>query len=352
MQRYLLLCAVCFMMSCGLTSSSTSTETDSETSSDSGSTSSATTGLKFTAAGDFDSSAATSISAKTTTAQCSSLTAPIMSDDPALEDGLDCDTDGGTVTHVTPTIYKVAIKKAIVVGAGGSSDINFIEDTGTLANAEVVTFTTDSSTTDVITFDPADLTAGSYAGLEIEIYYVELTFPVAGTTRNVRMYLSDDNFSTEGNLGHHQGDITFIDDTGTELGWVDSNWNETLASSRGDGQNGAGGTDSETGHDRGFFGDTNLWNATAMQQGADQDIYTVSLDFDDTLEVPDLAAFTGLITVTLTFSIADTFYYEDFAPQNTVAFPGFYPASGGEASSGGAEWAPMTPSLDVSVSLF
>ena len=67
--------------------------------------------------------------------------------------------------------------------------------------------------------------------------------------------------------------------------------------------------------------------------------------FDTPLEIP--AEVDSLISVTLTFSVADTFFYEDFAPQNTTDFPGFFPDVGGEAASEGAAWAPLLPTMSL-----
>ncbi|MBI4208148.1 MAG: hypothetical protein HY538_00375 [Deltaproteobacteria bacterium] len=315
-----------------------------------------TQGLRFDSAGDFSSSASVppsiqQIASALTTGQCSDLEAPITQDDPILEDGLDCDEDDGLVAHITPSHYSLALKRISLVPEDESgASIDFIADTGTLAQSEVIEFTTDDSSETIITLDPEDLTAGTYSGVEMEIYYFELTFLVAGVEQKVRIYMSDDDFEAEGNLGHHQGDITFMDDDGTELGWIDDTWTTAgLSTTRGKAQNGAGGTDAETDHDRGFFGDANLWDLEVLNQGVGQDIYLTTLEFDSPLEIPDISSFTNLITITATFSVADTFFYEDFEPQDTSDFPGFFPADGGEASSEGAAWAPLTPTAELSV---
>ncbi|MBI4236875.1 MAG: hypothetical protein HY696_00480 [Deltaproteobacteria bacterium] len=339
--RTILACLVLGLLSaCGSTTATTS----GTTTTDSGST-----GLRLVASGDFSSSASAALAAplqKTTTGTCSSLTAPITMDDPVLADGLDCDGDSGIVAHITPSTYAIAFKKITLNAASGGTSIDLLADTGTLANSEVVDFTAADSTESVITIAPSSLTAGTYSGITAELYYFQLTFPVGGTTRHVRIYMSDDDFTAEGSLGHHQGDITFIDDNGTELGWVDDTWSDSLSSSRGEAQNGAGGTDSQTSHDRGYFGNAELWNQTALQQGSTQDIFVTTLDFASPLIIPDPSTISNLTTVTVTFSIADTFYYEDFAPQGT----GFAPASGGEASAETREWAPLAPEGSVSVS--
>lgn len=322
--------------------SSSSTATDDTDSDD--------TGLQFISAGDFDSSASQSLSAlvrAVTTGVCADLASPITNDDPFLADGLDCDEDGGVVAHVTPSTYAIAFKRITLLGIDAdTSDIDLISDTGTLADSEVIEFTEEDGSTTVVTLSPDDLAAGTYSGIESEIYYFEMRFSIGGEDKTVRIYMSDDDFESEGNLGHHQGDITLINDDGTETGWIDSTWSEeNVVTTRSEAQNGAGGMDGETGHDRGFFGNVEFWDAEDLDQGSDQDIYGVELLFDDALEMPDPDTITDLTTITATFSIADTFFYEDFAPQGT----GFFPASGGEATSEGAAWAPLVPTANLTV---
>ncbi len=308
--------------------------------------------FSFTVVADFMSPTIASLSkrfAKASVGQCEDRTDLTM-DSPILEEGLDCDDDGGIVTHITPTQYSVAFKKIVLVpedvAGEDAASIDIIADTGTLAQSQVVDFTTDSTSATLL--DGMDVTTlnGSYAGVQAEIYYIQMTFPVAGVVRNVRIYFSDDDFEAEGNLGHHQGDITFAEDDDTELGWVDSTWlAANLVTTRGSDQNGAGETDAETGHDRGFFGNAEFWNAAELQQGSAQDIFTTTIDFDEPLDFSQEHTGITTVTVDLNFSVADTFYYEDFAPQNTADFPGFYPGDGGEATSEQAEWAPLEPSI-------
>lgn len=318
---------------------------------------SANNGVRLKSAADFAVSASAlhlkmgEIIKDVTTGVCADL-GDLSQDDPILADGLDCDGDGGGVGHITPARYAIAFKRlslipAIISGeAAAPGNIDFISDKGTLVASQEIDFTGDDLSETIATIEPSDLEAGTYSGIEAEIYYFQLTFPVGGTERNVRIYMSDDDFVTEGRLGHHQGDITFIDTDGEELGWIDGTWSDALDTSRGEGQNGAGGTDAETGHDRGFFGNASFWNAAGLNQGATQDIFVTTFDFDENLAVPDPDTITDLTTITLTFSVADTFFYEDFAPQGT----GFSPGSGGEATSEGAAWAPLAPTAAVAVS--
>lgn len=336
-----LFCLLCTVVSCG-----TSSSTDTTTTTDS-------TGLRFVSTGDFESSAATALSSplKTTTRTCDDVTTDDQFN-PDIADGLDCDGDGGVVAHITPTQYLLAVKRVTLFSDDATTaELDLLEDTGTLANSEVINFTPDSTSETVVTVNPTDLTAGTYDGIKVEIYYFQMTFPIGGVTRNVRIYMSDDDFTSEAanriGLGpHHQGDITFIDDDGTtELGWIDFNWNDTLASSHGDDQNGAAGDDPETGHARGFFGDADFWNTTLLTQGTTQDVYIYQVRFDESFTIPDPSTITDLTMITATFSIADTFFYEDFDPVGS----GFSGGTGSDAVNPDGGWAPLEPTASVTV---
>lgn len=344
MQKSIYFILLFFVVACGSSSDSGGTADDGDDA--------ATSGLEFVSEGDFDSSASaasTAISAlikNVTTRTCDDVDTEDQFN-PDIQDGLDCDGDGGVVAHITPSQYVLAIKRATLFSDDeGTEDIEILPDTGTLALSEVVDFTPTETSAASVTVDPADLSAGIYDGVEMEIYYFQLTFEVGGVTQNVRIYMSDDDFPSEGSLGHHQGDITFIDDDGTELGWIDFTWDgDALASSHGDDQNGAGGEDAETLHDRGFFGNDEFWDIALFDQGADQDLYIYQMLFAESLEIPDPDTITDLTTITATFSIADTFFYEDFDPIGT----GF---SGGDGSDAVAEtggWAPLEPTATLTI---
>ena len=309
--------------------------------------------LDFSVSADFEPSATTSLTAdlsKTATGQCEDLDSPITREEPVLEDGLDCDGDGGIVAHVTPSQYSIAFKKIVLVpedvAGEDAASIDILADTGTLTDSEVIDFTSaDPSETLLEGFDITAMN-GSYSGVEVEIYYIQMTFSVAGVETPVRIYMSDDDFEAEGNLGHHQGDITLIGEDGTELGWVDETWlAANLAQTRGEEQNGAGGLDGFSGHVRGFFGDETFWNTVDTTQSATQDIFTTTLDFDSVLDFSLAHAGATGVFATLGFSVADTFFYEDCEPQNTEVFPGFFPDTGGEATEECAEWAPLAPTI-------
>ena len=324
---------VLFVASCGGTAASSSS--DSAT---------LTTGLVLVAAADFETSASSSVSHFATTSQCGGETPPTTMDSPDFSEGADCDGDGGLVSFATPTQYKVAVKRASLVREDGTL-FDVIDDSIALSDSEVIEFSTTDVSQNVVEFDPADLEAGTYTGIRVELYYYQMTFPVAETNRNVRIYMSDDDFEDQDNGGHHQGDITFIDDADIELGWVSPDWLiDSLLSSSAE-QEGAGGVDSETGHDRGFFGNADFWNSSDFSQGVDQDIYFGVIDFSTDLTISDAAELDSLITIEISFLVGDAFYYEDFTPQGT----GFYPDTGGEATSEDAEWAPLAPTIRVSV---
>ena len=83
-----------------------------------------------------------------------------------------------------------------------------------------------------------------------------------------------------------------------------------------------------------------------LNQESGQDIFILSVEFDESLTIPDPSTITALTTITATFSVADTFFYEDFAPQGT----GFAPGSGGEATAESTAWAPLAPEVTLAIS--
>lgn len=320
-------------------SSATSTNTSGDVSA----------GLRFDSVANFGSFTDIALSApvaKTTAGVCASLEEPVLMDDPDLADGLDCDGDGGVVAHITPTKYSLALKRVTMLSDNDAA-IDLISDTGTLAASQVIDFVSDDPSETIITIEPDNLTAGTYTGLEFEIYYFQLTFDVGGTEKNVRFYMSDDDFGSEGNLGHHQGDITFVDDDGMELGWINGTWSET--SENRNVQEGAGGTDPETGHARGFFGNSDQWNDTAQMQGAGQDVFNYKIQLSSPLSIAEAIASDYLTKVTATFSVADAFFYEDFENPTLVRCTGFCPEEGGDAGLENAEWAPLAPTATLTV---
>ncbi len=249
-------------------------------------------------------------------------------DGPDYVAGLDCDRDKGVTAFMTPSTFKVAVKRLSFMKSGGSVDV--VPDSGTLAQSTVFDITSQ------ITISQLTLTEGQYTAVEAEIYYYEITMPLnnPSVTQSIRVYLSDDDFPAEGNLGHHQGDITLIDQNGNELGWVGVATPWTLAAlqtvpalvTR------PGGTDTQTGHQRGLFGNGDLWNQTQFQQGSNRDIFLMSAPLGLTLSANVTR------TVRFTFNVMDSWFWEDFDLDGK-----FNPCENGtlDACDASAEWAPI-----------
>lgn len=258
-------------------------------------------------------------------AVCSS--APASTDGPHLEAGSDCDNDGGVVAYVTPSTFKVAFKW---LGFNRQSDgavIDVIADTGTLAKSVVVDLASPVTLADM-TVPP-----GYYPNYLAEIYYFELTMPLYDplSPQTLRVYVSDDDFPAEGNLGHHQGDITLIDSGGVELGFVGDAelWTSALVHADRGFIFGAGDSDLESGHLRGLYGDMALWDQAEFAQGPQQDIFHV-------LGPLDLLVEKGGKTVTFSFDVKDAWYFEDFDANGR-----FNPCEANDGCLAGAEWSPI-----------
>ncbi|PLX70105.1 MAG: hypothetical protein C0603_03970 [Denitrovibrio sp.] len=262
------------------------------------------------------------------------------SDNPGYVAGMDCDSDGGVVAYVDPTGFKVAIKRLALV-MSDNTKVDLIADTGTLANAEVLDLA------NPVELNISEIPKGVYSGFYAELYYYDLTMPLYSTTDSeIRVMLSDDDFPAEGSLGNHQGDVKLKNGAGdfnfvaAGLTWVESNLDVVRPSDIG----GASSDDTETGHDRGLYGNDDLWNLTQFMQGADQDIFVneASLGLSG-ITVGDAGG-----TITMTFDLNDSWYYEDFDANGI-----FEPCSGGgglEACSAGAEWSPVFPGISFSLS--
>ncbi|MFQ5423169.1 MAG: hypothetical protein ACE5F9_04235 [Phycisphaerae bacterium] len=257
-----------------------------------------------------------------------------VSDFPGLQSGLDCDGNGGAVRYVTPLEFKVALKTLAFVDSNGNA-IDIVADTGTLAQAQVLDLT------QVVTLPSQSLPAGFYPLYRAEIYYYELTMPLydANNPKTLRVYASDDDFPAEGSLGHHQGDITLIDSAGAELGFVDAGalWQTAaLLQTRGT-VNGASGTDSETGHLRGLYGDASLWNDAAQMQGAARDIFLLEGELNLTVGQTNQA-------ITFSFNVKDAWFYEDFDANQL-----FNPCENGTQDGCGGAWSPVLNPPSVTI---
>jgi hypothetical protein len=251
-------------------------------------------------------------------------------DGPEYVAGLDCDGDGGFTAFLTPATFKVAIKRLSFMKSGGSVDV--VPDSGTLAQSTVFDITSQ------ITISQLTLTEGLYTAVEAEIYYYEITMPLNSSptvTQTIRVYLSDDDFPAEGNHGHHQGDITLIDQNGIELGWVGVATPWTLAYLQTDPAlvTRPGGTDAQTGHQRGLFGNDDLWNQTAFDQGSSRDVFLISVPLGLTLTA-NLSK-----TVSFTFNVMDSWFWEDF--DNDGNFNPCETPNAHDACASYAEWAPI-----------
>ena len=255
-------------------------------------------------------------------------------DEPGYAAGLDCDEDGGTIQYITPSSFKVAVKK-LTFYKDDNEALEVIPDSGSLAEANAYDLTTP------VTLFQEDLPAGNYSSVEAEFYYYEIEIPINNPSviQAIRIYLSDDDFPQEGSQGHHQGDITFIDPNGNEIGWVPEGlaWeaDSLLTESRGN-INGSGGTDPETGHLRGLYGNADLWNQTDFMQGDSQDIFTLYQNLALTIDSADK-------TITFSFNVKDSWFYEDFDNDQT-----FNPCENtDDACAEGSEWSPIFPEVDV-----
>lgn len=254
-----------------------------------------------------------------------SLTA---SDNSTYQGEQDCDGDGGIIRYITPSAYKVAFKRLAFENEDGDL-VDVIADTGTLANSVVLDLTT------AITLTDLDLPVGEYPDYYAEIYYHELTMPLydPANPATIRVYVSDDDFPAEGNLGHHQGDITLVGAAGNELGFVPAGelWQTGFLEAARGTINGAGGTDPQTGHLRGLYGDPDLWNHPDAMQGPNQDILIIEGELD--LEV---VAGDDQTTVTFTFDVQDAWFFEDFDNDQW-----FNPCESGNQDGCGGEWSPV-----------
>jgi hypothetical protein len=264
------------------------------------------------------------------TKQTSCPTPAPSNDGPIFAAGLDCDRDGGAVSYLTPSVFRVAVKRlGFVMEDGSRTDL--IADSGTLATAQVVDLTT------TFTLPEKTLPAGNYSHAELELYFFELQMPInnADEVVGIRIYLSDDDFPAEGNLGHHQGDITFVDRiSGQELGFVKPGeiWKATNLSPTRTMESAS--VDPQTGHHRGLFGDPTLWDATPFMQGPSRDVFAYQMSLG--LQIPA----SGNPTVTISFPVKDSWYWEDFDGDGKLG-PCLGTPPNSDACMAGAEWAPL-----------
>jgi hypothetical protein len=265
--------------------------------------------------------------------------AALLQDHPGLAAGLDCDGDGAIVAYITPSVFRIAVKRLTLYNAANEA-VALVPDTGRLADAAVIDLT------NLVTLADTALPAAHYVRVEVELYYYEMVMPLNNppADQGLRMYLSDDDFAAEGNLGHHQGDITLVDAGSHELGFAVEAMPWTIAdlSPVHVDMVGAGSTDAETGHRRGLFGDEVLWNQDAFVQGPEQDVYLMVLPVDLSLTP------TGKI-LNIVFNIKDSWYYEDYENDGHFAPCGNGQGHPGDACFDGGAWAAIFPTPEVQI---
>jgi hypothetical protein len=255
--------------------------------------------------------------------------------------GNDCDGDGGVVTFSTPQKFLIAVRQAGVIDKNG--DKHYFINKDNLATSEVFDIT------EMIDLHTSSLPNGTYTHLFVEFYYfaLKLELYTSGQYEHLRIYLSDDDFADEGNLGHHQGDITLTNENNIEEGFLAPGREWSLANllpQRFD--NGtqlyASSPDSQTGHQRGPYGNNDLWNQDSFNQGANQDKFYVELPID-------LVVSSSSKNITMQFNIKDSWYFEDFNG-NGIFGPARDTGSGiTEAGDEKATWSPILNEPDVSV---
>jgi hypothetical protein len=123
------------------------------------------------------------------------------------------------MTYETPQNYLVALKSAVLKGAGDTESVELFRSED-LSSSLVFDFTDTAATHSLL--QGAEIPDGNYSSIEIEIYYLQMNLAIATgergvERRNIRIYLSDDA-ETEGGL-HQPGDMTQINE-GVEVGWL------------------------------------------------------------------------------------------------------------------------------------
>ena len=127
--------------------------------------------------------------------------------------------DEPQMTFETPENYVVALKKAMLVGNDTTPDFVLFEEPD-LSSSMVFDYTDEQTVHSLL--DGQEIPLGVYAGIEIEIYYLQMNIAIATgergvERRNFRIYLSDDAEAEDGL--HQPGDMTQIND-GVEIGWL------------------------------------------------------------------------------------------------------------------------------------
>jgi len=221
--------------------------------------------------------------------------------------GNNADKTNYELTKQTPDHYFVALKRVVLLGDDGTPDVEIFNE-AQLSSSLVFDFN-DTNTTHSL-MQGTTIPDGYYSSVEIEIYYLQMDLDISVSTgieeRNIRIYLSDDA-EYDGGL-HQPGDMTQIDDSGTEEGWLLGNGvhpDMTPVTPRSDaytvGYDGVtwlnfGG---KPANDYGPFGDTEFMNSP-------HPIYSAVVEFD-------LIDNDGT-EIILDFNVADCWQFEDKDP--------------------------------------
>jgi len=123
------------------------------------------------------------------------------------------------LTKQTPENYIISIKKVILLGDDDTNNFEIFNEDN-LSSSLTFDFT-DVNTTHSL-MQGTNIPDGSYSSIELEIYYLQMKVDISANStiekRNLRIYLSDDA-ETENGL-HQAGDITQINTTNMEEGWL------------------------------------------------------------------------------------------------------------------------------------
>ena len=233
------------------------------------------------------------------------------------------DDDQYPDAFITPSEYSVALKRVSLIKSDNTK-VDLINKSN-LTSSIKLDFINDNAEQKL---GINGISAGQYKGLYFEIYYLQMKFPINNVERNIRIYLSDDEVSGEGQ--HHQGDITIIDNNGQEIGWFVGPADFSGTKPRPYNLNYSG-IDPQTGHDRGPFGDQQFWN---VDQPEDIFNYTVLVDIN----------VTTINKIKISFNVKDTWFYDD-VDQNGIFSPG--PNPGDDANAVGKHWSPIFPGIDI-----
>jgi hypothetical protein len=273
-------------------------------------------------------------------------------DSEGFAEGLDCDNDARLIKYVDPSSFSVAIKR-LAFRKSDNSLVDLIADTGTLAQSQVLDLS------NPVELNVSTLPSGEYTGVYAEFYYYDLTMPVdTNDNAQVRIFLSDDDFPAEGNLGHHQGDVQLLATADSPFGvqagefgfvlpgyrWINNNLASVRASDIDNDGNldhieGASTPDPETGHRRGLYGNDDLWNMEQFNQGDSQDIFILDQQSPASINVGSEGG-----VATITFDLTKTWFFEDSNGNGR-----FEPCiDNDEACTNNSEWTPVFPGIGVS----